>query len=483
MSESVIDFAGLDSAAAATTDSAVETPVTETTGAVDTPTTDTTTTTTDTNEKIEAGKAKTQQYDSSGQPVKDEAKTAVDDAKEFGEKTPKEIRAALKSFRDADPKNATAVKQLHGAYERWEAAKAIYPGGVNEMKQAKEFHDLLGGAEGYEKLTGIRDAAEASDAKLYDPAQGASLIEDVVEDLKSQGKLSNLGPLTSAMLDAAQANDKAGYDKAIAGHFFNELVENNFGNALQGLVNALNDPDPAKGLEEAKKIVTSSNGMKGWFDRLANENKTAKAAVISPERKQLDEERANFLKEQQTFKTTQNEQFKTSVASANEKDNNRLLGTELKSYLAKPFFKGYGKENLMPLGNAIKNNLYAALKADSAYQAQMKALWGAKNPDRAKIEEYHKARVESIAEVTVRNTVQNMYPGYANGGAAAGRVAAATDKKAAVAKVETQAAASGKPIYVAVKPKDLDRTRKDSTILEITGKGYLPNGKFVTWRR
>ena len=59
--ESVIDFAGLDSAAAATTDSAVETPVTETTGAVDTPTTDTTTTTTDTNEKIEAGKAKTQQ--------------------------------------------------------------------------------------------------------------------------------------------------------------------------------------------------------------------------------------------------------------------------------------------------------------------------------------------------------------------------------------------------------------------------------------
>jgi hypothetical protein len=76
-----------------------------------------------------------------------------------------------------------------------------------------------------------------------------------------------------------------------------------------------------------------------------------------------------------------------------------------------------------------------------------------------------------------------MYPGYAKGGAAAGRVAAATEKKAVAAKVDATAAATGKPIYVAVKPKDLDRTRKDSTLLEITGKGYLPNGKFVTWRK
>jgi hypothetical protein len=114
----------------------------------------------------------------------------------------------------------------------------------------------------------------------------------------------------------------------------------------------------------------------------------------------------------------------------------------------------------------------------------MKAMWGQKAPDRAKIEEYHKARVESISEKLVRDTVQSMYPGYSRGGAAAGRVAAATDKKAAQVKTETAAVATGKPIYVAQKPKDLDRERKGWELEEINGRGYLKgSGKWVTWRR
>jgi hypothetical protein len=475
----ILDFSGLDSAVAdapVTDAPIVDAPVVD----ADAPAVDA-----DAASVVDATKKDAkQQYNSDGSPKDAVADKAKAEDLPGTEKTPQEIRKALKAFRDADPvANGNAVKQLHGAYERWEAAKAIYPGGVNEMKQAKEFHDLIGGPEGYEALTATKAAAEASDAKLYDPEQSASLIDDVVEDLKSQGKLSNLGTLTSALLDAAQKNDKEGYDKAIAGHFYSELVANNFNGALSSLVEALGDPDPAKAVEAAKRIVLGQNGMKQWFDKQTADNKQAKEAVVSPERKQLDAERAKFLKEQTDFKSNQTEQFKNSVASANEKDNNRLLGTELKSFLKMEFFKGYGKENLMPLGNTIKNNLYSALKADSAYQAQMKAMWGAKTPDRTKIEEYHRARVESIAKNIVRDTVQGMYPGYAKGGAAAGRVAAAADKKNVQAKVEQAAVATGKPIYVAVKPKDLDRTRKDSTILEITGKGYLPNGKFVTWRK
>jgi len=80
-----------------------------------------------------------------------------------------------------------------------------------------------------------------------------------VEDLRAQGKLGNLGTLTSAMLDAAQKNDKEGYDKAIAGHFYSELVANNFNGALATLVDALNDPDPAKAIAAAKQIVLGQN--------------------------------------------------------------------------------------------------------------------------------------------------------------------------------------------------------------------------------
>lgn len=482
MSESVIDFVGLDQTAA-TTVTQVETPVTETT-TVETPATETTTTETPVSTETETAKPKAQQYNSDGSPKETPADKAKAEDLPGTEKTPQEIRKSLKALRDLDPSHAAAVKQLHGAFERWEAAKAIYPGGVAEMKQAKEFHDLIGGPEGYQTLVDTKAAAEASDAKLYDPEQSASLIQDVVEDLKAQGKLTNLGTLTAAMLDAAKTNDKPGYDKATSGILYEGLLANNFNGCLAGLEEACNNPDPVEALKALKAMILGKNGMKTWFDQQTAANKKAEESVVSPERKQLDAERAKFLKEQSDFKTNQTEAFKNSVTSATEKTNNRLLGKELGPFLKMEFFKEYGKENLMPLGNTIKNNLYAALKADAAYQAQMKAMWAAKEPDRAKIEEYHQARVESIAPQIVRSTVQSMYPGHAKGGAAAGRVAAATDKKAVQDKVEEKAVAQNKPIYVAVKPKDLDRERKGWEIEQINGRGWLKgSGKWVTWRK
>ncbi len=471
----VLDFAGIDATTAVADVPEVDSAVVDTSevdAAVETPEAG--------SEKVEKTSAK-QQYNSDGTPKEDAAKSEVDDTKEFGEKTPQEIRKALKSFRDSNPANIAATKILHGAYERWEAAKAIYPGGVKEMQQAKEFADLVGGADGYEKLTSTVQAAEASDTQLYsgDP----QLIQNIVDDLKSNGKLDALGKLAPSFLDAVKANDEKGYYAAFAPHFLAGLETANLPGAINGLAKALSDPDPVKALAAAKEI---SGDLKEWYKGLDENNKKAKDAVVSPERKKLDEDRAAFLKEQNDFKTNQSTEFKNSVAKSTDSMNNKALGAELGTFLKMPFFKGFGRENLMPLGNTIKANLYATLKADAAYQAQMKSLWAAKQPDRGKIEEYHKARVQSIAADIVRDTVQRMYPGYAKGGAAAGRVAAATEKKAVQSKVEDKAVASGKPIYVAAKPAwdALDHDRDPKDLLFITGKGYLKgSGKLVTWRK
>jgi hypothetical protein len=475
MSESVIDFAGLDTTAAVAEVPAVDSAV------VDVPEVDAAETPEAGAELTEkpAVKDAKQQYNTDGSPKEAAAKT---EDLPGTEKTPQEIRKALKAFRDADPvANGNAVKQLHGAYERWEAAKAIYPGGVKEMQQAKEFADLVGGAEGYEKLTGTVQAAEASDAQLYsgDP----QLIQNIVEDLKSNGKLDALGKLAPSFLDAVKANDEKGYYSAFAPHFLAGLETANLPGAINGLAKALSDTDPAKALAAAKEI---SEDLKTWYKNLDDNNKKSKDAIVSPERKKLDEERALFLKEQSDFKTSQTEDFKNSVAKSTDSMNNKALGAELGAFLKMPFFKGFGRENLIPLGNTIKSNLYATLKADSAYQAQMKSMWSAKQPDRAKIEEYHKARVQSISADIVRDTVQKMYPGYAKGGAAAGRVAAATEKKAVQTKIEDKAAASGKPIYVATKPawESIDWDKDPKQLLYITGKAYLKGkGTLVTWRK
>ena len=119
----------------------------------------------------------------------------------------------------------------------------------------------------------------------------------------------------------------------------------------------------------------------------------------------------------------------------------------------------------------------------------MKAMWSAKTPDRAKIEEYHSARVDSIASEIVRSVVQRMYPGYARGGAAAGRIAAKDAKTTAVAKTDVIAAkstAAGKPTYVAAKPawESIDWDKDPKQLLYITGKAFLKGkGTLVTWRK
>src|SRR5271157_5584647 len=481
MADSVLDFAGLGEAAVTTEAPVVEAPVVEAPATeapvVEAPATEA--------PVVETGKKEAkQQYNSDGTPKEPAADATKVEDLPGTEKTPQEIRKTLKAILDADPTNKAAVKQLHGAFERWEAAKAIYPGGVKEMAAAKEFMDIVGGHEGLESLQNVKTATEASDNQLYEG--NSELVKNIVEDLKAKGKLDALGKLAPSFLDAVKEHDNAHYYDVIAPHFLAGLEQCNLPGAIGGILKALDDLDPAKAVAAAKSITL---GMDKWYKGLEAENKKVKEAVVSPERMQLEKDRAAFLKQQEDFKTNQTTEFKNSVASVCEKSNNTLLGTELRPFLKMPFFVGYGKENLIPLGNTIKQNLYSALKADHAYQAQMKALWSAKTPDRAKIEEYHKARVESIAPDLVRGIVQKMYPGYAKGGAAAGRVAAKTAKTTATSVADAAAVkstAAGKPVYVAAKPawEAIDWLKDPKQHLYITGKAYLKGkGTLVTWRK
>jgi len=467
MSEgSVIDFAALDASAAAATTAADTTTTTEGTEAEPEVSTETT----------ESGTENTE----GGEKNADGTPKEKAEALPGNEATPQNIRQALKSLRDADPKNAAVVKELHGAFERWNAAKAVFPKGVAEMKEAKAFIDTVGGHEGFEKLQETVSAINASDEMLY--AGDPKLIDNIVEDLKGSGNLAALGKIAPAFLDALKTNDQAAYYSVFAPHFLAGLQQVELPEVLEGINAALAKGGEA-GLAEAKKIAA---GSIAWYKDLQAKAEKSKADAVSPERLKLEEERKAFQKQQEEFKTNQTTEFKNGVAREQEKFNNTQLGSDLKDYLKMPFFKGFSRENLMPLGNEIKRSFFDTLKADKNYQAQMKALWAAKDPDRARIISYHKQKLEQVSADVVRNAVQKMYPGYAKGGIAAGRAAAADAKKSADAKATATSIATGKPVYVAVKPKweEIDWTKDPKQLNYIGGKAYLKaSGKLVTWRK
>jgi hypothetical protein len=468
MATDMLDFASVDAAAGAAApaaDSAVETDITP--GA----------------ETMESGEEgaleQNKEANADGTPKTEAQKAeAAKAAKTEGaESTPQHIRATLKNLRDsADPNTpegkATleAVKNLHGSYERWNAAKQIFPKGVAEMKDAKAFLTEVGGREGYAQTQQVLDGVRESDELLY--KGDGKLMDQIVEDLKSEGRLDALGKLAPAFLDKLKEHDSAGYYKSFAPHFLSGLRESQVPQAINGLWKAL-----ATGDTETAKEITQ--GVATWFKGLQDKEQQTKKQELDPERKALADEKKQW-------ETTKTQERQSEIAGEADKYNNRALGTHLKNYLRTPFFKGFTKPNLVPLGNEIKASLFSELKADKAYQTQMKALWGAKSPDKAKITQYHNAKVDSIAERLVRDTVQRMYPGYAKGGSAAGRVAAATAKKETTQKIHAAAAATGKPVYVATKPKwdAIDWEKDPKQLNYIAGRAFLKgSGRLVTWRK
>jgi len=238
-----------------------------------------------------------------------------------------------------------------------------------------------------------------------------------------------------------------------------------------------------------------------WYNDQAEEEKNrTKEPEETPERKKFLAEKAEFEKSKSADAEEKVRAFENSVATDAEQYNNRVLGKHLGPFLKMAYFKDFPRETKIDIGNGIKDRLYATLRTDKGYQTQMASFWklGASPANKAKIAEFHNAKLDAIAQDIVTKTIQNRYPGYAKGGSAAGRVAAATEKKDAATKAGIQSVTTGKPVYVATRPTNLIREdvtvggkeykSSDLVTMQIMGRGFVrtTDGKgyrLVTWRK
>jgi hypothetical protein len=502
MSDAMIDFASLDSAAADTTvDTTVDTSAADTTtdSTVDAATTDSAETAVDSTEGKETETHKADGSERTPEEVEEFKKTAaakVASDKEL-EGTPANVRSALKTLK-ADPKNAAVVKELHGSYERWQAAKQIFPKGVAEMTEAKAFIDSVGGPEGYQKSQDMIEAVLATDELLY--AADARLWDNVIEDLKSSGHPEALGQLAPSFLAKLKVTDSDAFYNTTIPVVAEAMKEIHMDSFVKQFNEAINEKDSTgKVTPNVAKVTELIKGLTDWYTDLDKDAKARTAAPAdTPERKKFLAEKAEFEKTKTTAAAEERKKTELGIAEECDKHNNRSLGKVLGGFLKMPFFKDFPYETKVDLGNGIKDRLYAALKADKAYQTQMAAMWKSKTPDRAKMLQYHQAKVDSIATDIVTKTIQNRYPGYAKGGSSAGKAAVVAAKKVDATKAAAASVSTNKPIYVATRPENLireplkvggrDYSTSDLITLQISGKGFVKTTdgkgvKFVTWRK
>ena len=502
MSDSgVIDFSVLESAAPA---------VTDTTPAVDT-SVDTqidTTTTTDVNDgsKVEDA-AVVEGKENEVNPLKEDgtpksaeeitaekAKAVTTAAEERANPTLKATRQAFKSLREsgADP---AALKTIENGIKdgfRWNATKALI-GGNGSPSIIKDFLSEVGAKDisearsTYAESRSMNEAVKATDEMLY--SGDGQLWKNVVEDLNASGHPEALGKLAGSFLETLKAHDStAFYENVAKPNLHQGLLESNYPTVLNSLQKALQSGDSALAGKVLQNMINHWNGL---------DAEQSEAGKVSKLRKDFEAERAEATKGE-TEKATKT--WEHSVATTADSYSNAALRGALTPLLKMSFFKDFPRETLVDLGNGIKEKLYATLKADKTYQSTMAAYWkgGDNSANNTKIQAFHKQTLDRIANDIVTKVVQNRYPGYAKGGSAAGRVAAAAVKSAADTKAGAASVASGKAIYVATRPAGLirtdirvggrDYTTSDLQTLQIMGKGFVKStdGKsvrFITWRK
>jgi hypothetical protein len=441
MSTAVADVSGLlDAAASPEVTAPVETPVEETPLETEV-----------TQEAAEGGEGET--------------KTPAD--KVDNRTNPDAIRKALRAWRDSSPENAEVARKLNYIVGHEQGYTKVFPK-VEEARQAKFVLDSVGGAEGIATLQSTLKSVNETDQLLYngDPR----VLDNILEDMKREGKLDAFGKLASPFLDKLKSTDEKAYYSALRPHFFQGIVDSGLPDVLDGLEAALGnqvDGKPSPNVETIKGLVAE---MRKWLSGLNKSVKTVK----DPE---LESRRQAFEKEQSDFRSQQSKAFQNEVNTDWNHINNMELGSALKPYLKLPFAKNWTDATKKSVANEIMSTFLADLKGDKAYQMQMDAYWSDAKPDKSKILELHKGKTKLIAARVVKDVLDARYPGFSS-------VKGAPVKPTAKPNAAPATATTAKPIYQTTMPKNEDVDwDKTSDNLYATGRFFDRRGAFRTWSK
>lgn len=377
-----------------------------------------------------------------------------------------EIRTALKEFRDLKPENAPIARALNDAYGRYTAYKAEFPT-VAAARDAKALLDAVGGNDGLSSLQATIKNVNETDQALYsgDP----KVLESLYEDMRSEGKQDAFTKLAGPYLDKLRTVDRNGYFETLRPHFFQNMVDVGMYDRIGELKAAIGAEKPDLAMIKAMILDTGE-----WFDKFRN-------SVETGDKSKLDPERQAFEKERGEFQTQRQQEFQSGVATACETANNRELGTELGKYFKQhAFFKSLSQDGKQDLGLGIKQRLFNELKADKSYQSQMDAFFSVRSPDKAKIEQYHAAKVKGMAARIVKQVIETRYPTYSRAGA---KPAAAAPKPGVAAAAQPTGGLKS-ALFVSAKPtwEQLDMDKDPNRMLFAAGYAYRKNdGKLVTW--
>jgi hypothetical protein len=366
---------------------------------------------------------------------------------------PKNIQTTLKTLAEQHPELKKELDELRKGYFDSRGHREFFKNPA-EARQAKAALDLVGGHEGIANLRQQVAAAENLDSAFEqgDPV----VIDDAAEDFPEGFK--KLVPYALEKLEKMDA--KAAF-AATQPYAVRMLESAELGQRLNEAFAAIG----ANKLDDAKTIITN---IYRWLE--AQKQQAGQRRTEDPERTKLAADRQKFESEKESA-------FRQDIG----RQTVAHQGSEIKRVLnADPRFRKLSKDAQADVMDGVNAEVNRRLKADNAYQNQMKAHLASRKRDASQIVSYVNSVVTEVAGKAAPFVMSRR---YGNAPARTTTTTTTTDKTQQT--TQRNPAQSG-PIKLTAKPKreDVDWA-KTKDVLYITNKAFMKNGPFkgklVTW--
>lgn len=376
-----------------------------------------------------------------------------------GRTLPKDVQAALKALRELNPANGKTVETLRKSYFANQQFAKVFPTPA-VAQQAKAALELVGGEQGISGLQERIASAEQVDAGLEtgDPA----ILEEVFKNFSD-----GIAKLTPHILDRLAQGNPGAYASTIQPHVYQALEAAGLGTVIGEVTRLLaaNDVNGAK-----EWLGKTQNWLNGQKQQAAQ----AKTSQVDPEREKLNRDRAELNQERE-------KNFVNGIGSQTVAHQNEVINKAITPYLKS---KPLGADAKSDLTDGINREINRRLKADTAYQSQMKAMLSAKTRDAAKITSYVKAKLDLEAPEATKAVWARRY-----GSAAPKPAPKAGEQQNGQRQLPATGpgATSAQPIKIAQKPgiEDRDFDRDPKQLHMLASRAFMKSGpykgKWVSW--
>lgn len=397
----------------------------------------------------------TEQEQSEGAPEQEEPPES--EAKPM---LPTQLTKAIRELKEAHPDHAQALKELQAAYYKGDRYAKIFPS-AEEALEAKSMLDAIGGKQGMVDFQKQRDLIREYDRQVDEG-------DPEVVKWMAQASPDGFKKLVPTALQTLQHLDYEAYEEILQPILL-ETIE------ASGVTRAI-----ASALQELKAGETSRANsiiqqVQDWVDRHRQIAQQRANRYQDPRLQQLESRERNL-----------SEQTRQMVESHVERD----IDFYLQSKVPETIKKIAGASKLSPqaredLRDGVLDEIDRMMRADEFYNSSKSSMIRQALPsgDIDPVVRFAKAQIDKVLDRSARSVWNRRYGSLESSRSTASRGSSPVQPRNGSPRVASQPQAQ-RPVLVARRPDanqfDTSRTTQE---MFLSGKGYLKNGQFVTWKR